>query len=246
MDPLENEIMYQVETHHWWYLGMARVTRRILDRWYCTGDRLKILDAGCGTGAAMTTYLAAYGQVTGMDRSANALMYCVSRRADRLVHASVDQVPFQKNGFDLAASFDVLSDAGVKDDEEALGELYRVLVPGGRLIMRLPAYGWLRGNHDRAVLTSRRYSAGQAIRLFQQVGFRVEFCSYVNMLLFLPIALKRLLERRRPAEVVVSDLNIQVGSLDSVFKKCLELEAFLIKWIRLPFGLSIMLVGRKP
>jgi SAM-dependent methyltransferase len=246
MDPLENEIMYQAEIRHWWYLGMAGITRAILARWYGAGDRLKILDAGCGTGAAMTTYLAEYGRVSGLDRSADALKYCVVRKADRLVQASADEIPFKKACFDLVASFDVLSDAGVKSDHQALAEIYRVLVPGGRLILRLPAYAWLRGNHDRAVLTSRRYTAGGATRLFDQVGFRVDFCSYVNMLLFPPIALKRLLERLHPDGVVVSDLNIQAGRLNSVFKKCLELEALLMHWARLPFGLSVLLVGRKP
>lgn len=245
MDPLENEIMYQAENYHWWYLGMAIITRRILDRWYCRGKCLKILDAGCGTGAAMTTYLAEYGQVTGVDRCVNALKYCISRKADRLAQASVNKIPFREESFDLVASFDVLSDAGVANDAEALAELYRILAPGGRLILRLPAYAWLLSHHDRAVLTARRYTSAQVIKLFHQAGFTVDFCSYINTLLFLPIALKRLVERLRPAESVVSDLNVKTGRLNSFFKKCLEFEALLIQWLHLPFGLSIVLVGRK-
>ena len=67
MDSGEYEIMYGAEDRHWWYQGMATITRAILARWAHPTSNLKILDAGCGTGAAMTTYLADYGTVTGCD-----------------------------------------------------------------------------------------------------------------------------------------------------------------------------------
>jgi methylase of polypeptide subunit release factors len=56
MNHEEYEVMYQVEDHHWWYLGMECITCALLER-ALPQDRetrsLKILDAGCGTGAVM-------------------------------------------------------------------------------------------------------------------------------------------------------------------------------------------------
>ena len=78
----EYEVMYQVEDHHWWYLGMEQITCHLLDR-YLPRDRnraLKILDAGCGTGAVMK-YLCRYGEVTGFDFSAEALRFSQKARA---------------------------------------------------------------------------------------------------------------------------------------------------------------------
>ena len=89
MELEEYAIMYYVEDIHWWYQGMGSITRAVLGRWYAPGAGLRILDAGCGTGASMTSYLAGYGQVTGFDFAGDALNFCSLRGAKRLARASV-------------------------------------------------------------------------------------------------------------------------------------------------------------
>ncbi len=119
----EYEVMYQVEDHHWWYLGMERITCSLLER-ALPPERearsLKILDAGCGTGAVMK-YLVKYGEVTGFDFSAEALRFSRRRGHHRLVQASVLGIPFACNHFDVIVSFDVICERGVHDDQ-ALAE----------------------------------------------------------------------------------------------------------------------------
>ena len=46
----EYELMYQLEDRLWWYRGMRAITTAMLDRYYPRPGRLRILDAGCGTG----------------------------------------------------------------------------------------------------------------------------------------------------------------------------------------------------
>src|SRR5512145_2226835 len=134
MNPEEYEVMYQVEDRHWWYLGMERITCSLLER-ALPPERearsLKILDAGCGTGAVMK-YLARYGEVTGFDFAAEALKFSRRRGDVRLAQASVTNLPYGDNLFDLLVSFDVLCENGV-DDAQALHEFCRVLRPGGAL-----------------------------------------------------------------------------------------------------------------
>lgn len=238
--------MYRVETRHWWYRGMAAITCRILDRWYRPGGGLRILDAGCGTGAAMTTYLAEYGTVTGFDVSDPALRFCMKRNARRIARASVEHIPFASNRFDLVTSFDVLYERAVRDDAAALAEIARVIAPGGRLLLRLPAYDWLRGQHDRAIHTARRYHARQLTGLLRRGGFVVEWVSYANTFLFPLALLKRLAERIRPPRRDRSDLTLEVGPLDRLLGLILRLEASLAASTGLPFGLSLVAVGRKP
>lgn len=238
--------MYQVEDSHWWYLGMKRITCAVLERWYTPGAALRILDAGCGTGMVMTSYLADYGQVVGFDFAGEALGFCRLRGADRLARASMVEIPFADCSFDLVVSFDVLCEQAVHDEMAALRECARVLAPGGRIVLRLPAYNWLRGQHDKAVHIRRRYTCGEIATSLRRAGFCVEHLSYANMFLF-PIALiKRMAERVWPPHHDRSDLVLDVGPFNGILKTILSVEAPLVARIRLPLGLTVVAVGRKP
>jgi SAM-dependent methyltransferase len=246
MEPIEYKRMYLAETQHWWYLGMATIIRTILTRTMDTAVNQKILDAGCGTGAAMATYLAEYGIVTGFDISPLALRLCRVRNLTRLARASVTEIPFQSDIFDLITSFDVLYERAVIKDSDAMNEFFRVLRPGGFLLMRLPAYDWLRGQHDITIHTAKRYTIQKVTRLLEYSEFRIVHITYANTFLF-PLALiKRLLERIWPPALDSSDLSIDVGILNGLFKRILSSEALLTSRIGLPFGLSVLALGQKP
>jgi len=237
--------MYRVEQQHWWYLGMGSITRAILNRWYVPGANLSILDAGCGTGAAMTSYLAEYGTVTGFDMSELALGFCRLRQAQKLARASVTHLPFSSKSFELVTSFDVLYERAVPDDAASLREFARVLVQGGRVLLRLPAYDWLRGQHDKGIHTARRYTATQVKGLLQKTGFTVEHISYANILLFPAALMKRTAERIWPPRTEQSDLTLSAGPFNRLLQNILSLEAPLVAHIGMPYGLSVIAVGQK-
>lgn len=245
MNPFEYRLMFQVEDHHWWYQGMANISRAFLNRWYLPGGTLEILDAGCGTGASIAGLLSAYGRVTGMDISGCALDFCRQRSLPNLAQASITHLPFANHSFDVVTCFDVLSDGAVPDDFSPLKEFHRVLLPGGRVLLRLPAYPWLRGVHDQAVLTVRRYTRHSARNLLEQAGFYVEHVSYANTLLFPLIALKRLGERLVPPQNSASDLQFSPGPFNAILKGILSLEARPAALRGLPFGVSLFILARK-
>ncbi|HQV95493.1 MAG TPA: class I SAM-dependent methyltransferase [Anaerolineales bacterium] len=245
MDPREYELMYKVEDEHWWYRGMASVTRALLNRWYRSQTRLDILDAGCGAGSAMSTFLADYGQVTGIDIHPLALGYCRKRGLTRIARASALSLPFASAQFDVVTSFDVLYEKAVENDLAALIEFARVLLPGGRVFLRLPAYDWLRGRHDEMVHTKKRYTTKQAAQLLAESGLVVEHISFANMFLFPIAVLKRWGEKLFSTEGGRSDLNLNAGIFNTLFEKILTSEATLIAGTSLPFGLSVVAVGRK-
>ncbi|RPI24558.1 MAG: class I SAM-dependent methyltransferase [Acidobacteria bacterium] len=243
MNPDEYEAMFRAQDSLWWYRGMERITRGILNRHYRPGSGLKILDAGCGTGASFRL-LSEYGDLTALDFSPLALGFCRKQAADRLIRGTVNQLPLQTGVFDLVVSFDVICCLGV-NDEAALGEFERVLRPGGRLLLRLPAYNWLRGAHDRAVDIRERYTAASLKRRLRGAGFDVERTTYANTLLFPLAALKRLGEHAFNSPRRTSDLTLNYGRLQGLFEAVLSSEAALLPLIRLPFGLTIVAVGKK-
>jgi SAM-dependent methyltransferase len=240
----EYEVMYKAENTHWWYRGMTAITRAILDRHVGRERRLRILDAGCGTGAVIG-YLSGYGSVVGFDFSTEALRFCQKRQLSRLAQASVNGSAITDASFDLVVSFDVLCERAVPDDMIALREFARVLAPGGRVLLRLPAYDWLRGRHDEAVHIRHRYTTGELGERLGESGLEAEHLSYANCILFPIAATKRMLERVLPPQEQ-SDLTIGTGMFNRPLGAILAAEAPLVARTGLPFGLTVVALGRKP
>jgi len=221
---------------------MAAITRSVLERYYSKGGNLKILDAGCGTGAGMDL-LSDYGNATGFDISTHAIGFSRTRGHKELAIASVTAIPFADKSFDLVISTDILYFKNIQDDQ-ALHELSRVLIPGGRVILRVPAFDWLRGIHDVKVSTRHRYTLKELKNKMMDNGLHTVFASYANTILFPLVVFKRVCEKLLPPQDD-SDIAINTGILDDLFKYCLKFEAHLIKKYTLPFGVSIIAVGNK-
>ncbi len=245
MDPTEYRTIYAVEDRHWWYTGMRRITLALLDEAYGGRAGLDILEAGSGTGSGMD-YLARFGRVTGIDISPLALGFCRERGLRRLGQASVTALPFAPAAFDLVTSFDVLYHRAVGDYRDALREFHRVLRPGGRVLLRLPAYDRLRGRHDEVIHTARRFSAGELSNSLCEAGFEVERITYANTLLFPPAVAKRLLEPLLPPPPPGrSDVSPNPPWLDAALSAVLGAEAAWLRRRDLPFGLTVVGLGVK-
>lgn len=241
MERSEYEILAAVESRHWWHGGMRATTAAMLDPLYGQRHNLRILDAGCGTGGNLA-FLQRYGQVVGVDMAPDAIELNTARTGSMLARGAVQTLPFASDTFDLVTSFDVLYHRGVPGELTALHEFRRVLRPGGRLLIRLPAYEFLRSKHDRAVHTRRRYTAPIVEALVGEAGFFVERCTYINTLLF-PLALvQRMLERAAPAlEQHDSDLSLPHPLLNTMLRWPMAIEsAWLSFGGRFPFGLSLL------
>jgi len=237
--------MYRVEDSHWWYRGMASISTAILKHWVAPQKNIKILDAGCGTGAAMQSFLSDIGQVIGLDLSPHALSFCRLRGVAPLIQATVSSLPFKSNIFNLVTSFDVLYARTVPDVQAALKEFSRVLVPGGQLLLRLPAYDWLRGRHDLAVWTARRFTAHHLVKLLNRNGLKVQHYSYANAVLFPLAFVKRIGGKIFPAVDSSPDLFLPPRWINQVLSAILKMEAPLVARSKLPFGLSIFALAQK-
>ena len=99
---------------------------------------LAILDVGCGDGALALELASRGALVTGADASAEmiAAARARARRQERTVGfevAKAEALPFAAGSFDLVLAVTVL--CFVEDLRAALGEMLRVLRPGGRVVV---------------------------------------------------------------------------------------------------------------
>ncbi len=239
MNPNEFHNIAQVECTHWWYRGMAKMAADWL-RQLPSQTKGLILDAGCGTGGNLD-WLAQFGFPYGVDVHPVALQLAARPGSRHLVRADVQALPFATGRFNIVTSFDVLYHNRVVNDWDALREFARVLCPNGWLLLRLPAYNWLRGAHDVAVHTRHRYTCAEVAMKLRAAGLRPVRLSYANTLLFPFAAVWRLLQRNEAA----SDVRALPAWLNRLLGLFLRVEGAWLRRFSLPFGLSVMALARK-
>ena len=90
-----------------------------------------VLEVGCGTGLLLERMLHFAEKAKGVDLSPGMLARARERGLD-VVEGSATELPFESDTFDVACSFKVL--AHVRDIRQALGEMVRVVRPGGVVV----------------------------------------------------------------------------------------------------------------
>jgi len=240
----------QVEDVHWWFVGRRRILLQVLDRYLGSNGshERRILDVGCGTGT-MLTYLAAFGKAEGVDIDEEALGYCRERGLQNVRLGEAGKLPFDDGSFDLVTALDVVEH--LDDDAAAFREMRRVLRPGGHLLVTVPAHKFLWGDQDEVNLHKRRYGAGELHDRLVASGFELVRLSYMNALLFAPIAtirfLRRLERRVRPKIPHQSDFRYPAPApLNFVLGHVFGAEGSVLRHVDIPIGVSVLALARKP
>jgi SAM-dependent methyltransferase len=200
-----------------------------------------VLDVGCGTGDNMDMLAGVSGApVVGTDLSAYALRHAGRGRTEI---ALAEDLPVASGTCGLVTSMDVVEH--LDDDLVGLREYRRVLAPRGLLLLTVPAYQWLWGEHDVRAAHRRRYRVGSLAAVVEAAGFEVLHTTYYNSFLVPPAALLR----RTPLRRLVKETDEEVGNTSAFVSKVMRAlsnaERRLALRGRVPFGLSILLVGRR-
>ena len=233
------------EDRHFWFLGLRRFARLMLDRALPARRPLRIVDCGTGTGRNLD-WLQSYGWAVGVERSPTGLSVARSR-GRRVIAGDVTTLPLPSGTFDLATSFDVIYSLDDADERRALDEMHRVLVPGGIVLVNAAALEMLRGSHSALAQERRRYTTRQLRAKLERAGFEVLRISYTNFATF-PITLGVRLAQRalghRDAEGE-TEMAVPMGAVNTVLAGALAAEAAMLQLMPLPAGSSVMCVARK-
>jgi SAM-dependent methyltransferase len=238
---------YELGKSYWWLAGKYRIIDDVVGRAFSSVDpRPRVLDLGCGPGNLLD-FLAPRGDVFGSDYSADALRFCSGRGYRRLFRADFHSLPVRPESFDLVTCIDVIEH--LADDRRALDELRRILRPGGILVVSVPAFQALWGDHDTLYGHYRRYTTGEVREKLRRAGFEVRKLTYFEPLFFAPLwvyrNVKKLvikgggLERRDDFVSVPRYLN-------AILTHLIAAERFALRVMSFPFGVTLLAVARRP
>jgi SAM-dependent methyltransferase len=209
-------------------------------------SRPHVLDAGCGTGGLILR-LRAWNpewRFSGIDFMPIACELARKRcgpDVDIRV-ASITELPFADESFDAVVSADVVCQ--VDNPEVAAAEFFRVLRPGGIVVLNVPAYMWMWSYHDDSCQTKHRYTRPEIDGLLRSAGFNERRTTHWNALPFPVVWAKRKLFRTSKD---TSDVKRYPAPVEAAFNGLMAVEhAWLRAGGRWGWGTSVFGVARKP
>jgi SAM-dependent methyltransferase len=208
------------------------------------GEPRWVLDVGSADGPSVG-WLRGHGKQVALDIDVRGL-------EPGGVCGSALALPFADGVFDLVAAFDVVEHC--EPEAAAMAELTRVLAPGGRLLISVPAYQWAWSRFDELSGHHRRYTRMQAMRAVEAAGLRVSRATYVFMAVFPIFLLDRMrsqlrawFTRRGVGRPGPEDATLPVvsGPIERALIALSDVDARLLRRHNLPFGSSVVLAATK-
>ncbi|MCB0210757.1 MAG: class I SAM-dependent methyltransferase, partial [Anaerolineae bacterium] len=189
---MQKEKPFLVEDNHWWFSSRTRALNTVIQSLIPQKPALKLLDVGCGAGN-MIHHLSKYGQVKGLEIDPRPVAMARQRGYDVDLFDVTKQMPFDEATFDVITALDVIEHN--EDDMAILADSYRVLKPGGHMVITVPAFMFLWTHNDDINAHVRRYTADELTAKLSKTGFKVRRVTYNNFFVF-PLAATLLMLRR--------------------------------------------------
>jgi SAM-dependent methyltransferase len=203
-----------------------------LFRPHITGDTAEI---GAGTG----TITARLEEMADTVRAVEPSNAAFAQLDERFVgHSTVTCVLGDHTSLGVASCDSILMSnvlEHIEDDLGTLTELRTSLRPGGSLIVFSPAFEALYSDFDRRVGHYRRYRKAEIVNRFEAAGLTVVDARYLNALGGCAWFVYARLLRRNPTND---------GSLSAWDRFVIPMIRFVENRVRLPFGQSVLIVGR--
>jgi SAM-dependent methyltransferase len=238
------EEMFEMEQRHWWFAAKHRIVADLLKRMLPKreeGERAKVADLGCGCGMLLYKLKDRY-DVVGVDGAQKAIEFCALRGVPVKLGRFPEEIPLEREAFDAVLLLDVLEH--LERDVQTAQAAAKLLKPGGILMCSVPAYQWLWSPRDEHHQHFRRYGRKRFVELMEATGLKVEMVSFFNTWLFPVAAAGRLAAKLRRSDQM-KDLRVPPQPVNATLSTMFGSERHLLGRVSLPFGLSLIGVGRK-
>jgi len=235
----------ELERSHWWFLVREKIMLLLLSKNLPSGS-LKILNIGAAGGAS-SEWLTAYGDVVSVETDIFFVDH-LHRSGIDVIEAGITCLPFVDASFDLVCAFDVIEH--VEDHQKALLEMHRICKDEGYICITVPAYQQLWSSHDVVNGHFRRYNFKQLKAIINQsISVEIKSWTYFNSILFIPILITRTFQKINDNQRQFQQSDFEKYKTGSFANKILyylfNVEVTLLKYFRLPFGVSLFCFAKK-
>jgi SAM-dependent methyltransferase len=240
--------MAEVESQLWWYKALHEKILNTL-RYLPLPLSAPVLDAGCGTGGLMSVLTnAGFSNVSGFDISPAAAAICQERGFPIKILGIQDiGKAYEQSSCSAIISSDVLCYLTPEETPACLREIKRTLLPGGYLILNLPAYREFSGIHDKSVGITTRTSERLIRQQLTDASFQIVELHHWPFILAPVIFLTRLKQRLTlrifPDCTIKSDIDLPSPFINRLLFMLANEESRLGKLRCL--GSSVFVVARK-
>lgn len=200
----------------------------------------RVCEVGSGIGN-ITQFLLNCRMVVGIEPQPVSYRESVRRFRDhlntRMVNCTLEECPspaVAAAAFDTVLSMNVLEH--IEDDVEALRTMHDLCVPGGNVVILVPAHMSIYGELDRSFGHCRRYNRRGLGEAMRQAGLEPTYSRYLNAIGYFGWFWEGRCLRRR---------QIQPQSA-RIFNRLVPFIDAIERLLPLPFGQSLLMVGRKP
>ena len=234
-------LLMAADREHWWFRSKAAFIATALRR---TGaddvGRGWLVDAGAGAGGVTALLGWAPERVAVLE--GNAALVAQARRAHGLagVRAEVGSLPVSDGSAEVVCLLDVIEH--LVDPLPALHEAARILSPGGRLVVNVPAHTWLWSAADESLGHIRRYTRSSLRAELAEAGLEPVLLSHVFSWLVLPVWVTRRMASGGDAELGLDRTSFVIDRAAMVLT---ALERALLGRVSTPLGTSVLCVARR-
>jgi hypothetical protein len=223
---------------HWWFRSKAALVATAIRRTAHAAPQGWLVDSGGGAGGVTSMLGWDPNRALVAEGNATLAQYAHDTRGLSAVRAGVARLPVAPGAADVVCLLDVIEH--LADPVPALEEAGRVLAPGGRLVVNVPAHAWLWSQADVHLGHHRRYTRKSLTRDLAAAGFRPVVLTHVFSWLVPFVWVQRRLARDGSA---ATGLETGGALVDRTAMVLTTIERGLLGRASLPFGTSVLCVA---
>lgn len=236
-----------LEDNSFWYRHRTGMIIKAIKK-FVAGTPV-IYDLGGGNGPITKALMDEGYSCVLVEAMPDAVAMAKARNIEITIQSSIQD--FKETGLPVVLLADVLEH--IENDFAMLHQLYNQILPGGTIVITVPAFNHLTTDIDKEIGHFRRYSIEDLSKKLTTTGFTIKHKTYFFSLLYLPFLFFRLLpykigvKKKNNTERRSNEHLSNRHWLNKLAVKILQWESGCIQTgIKIPFGTSCLLVAQKP